>query len=330
MTPAKTILITGGCGYIGSHVVRQLSSLGHHVVVLDNLSTGYPSALLNHEDLFVGDVGDEDLLGKILTTRKFDAIMHFAAAIVVPESVSKPALYYRNNTMNALRLFDAAARYQVAHVVFSSTAAVYGEKTKMPVTESDSLEPTNPYGSSKMMSERILQDIAAATGLRYVALRYFNVAGADPLSRIGQRSANATHLIKICCEVATGKRDQVQIFGQDYPTRDGTCIRDYVHVEDLADAHVEALNYLDRGGASTIVNCGYGRGSSVLEVIASVEKAAKKKLKSTLAPRRPGDVAELIAGPEKIRNLFAWRPRYDDLDQITAHALAWEATGFKR
>jgi UDP-glucose 4-epimerase len=320
----KTILVTGGCGYIGSHVVRQLHEKGYQVVVIDNLSTGFRAALLNNEKLYVADVGDEAALEKVFTDQKIDAVMHFAAALIVPESVENPVKYYRNNTFNTLKLFDAVARHKVPHVIFSSTAATYGQQKSMPVFEDGPTGPESPYGASKLMSERMLADLAFASRFSFAILRYFNVAGADPEGRLGQRTPEATHLIKVAVETATGKRPSMKIFGTDYPTRDGTCIRDYIHVEDLASAHLLALDYLQKGGSSDIFNCGYGQGSTVQEVVDTVKKVSGVNFKVDLAPRRPGDVAEVVAGADKIRKKLGWQPRFDQLETIVRHAWNWE------
>ncbi len=326
----RTILVTGGCGYIGSHVARNLSEQGDKVIVLDNLSTGFKDALLHGEKLIQADCGNTEVLEKIFKEHRIDAIMHFAAAIRVEESVAKPAMYYLNNTVNTLKLVDAASKAGIKYFIFSSTAATYGQPKHVPVEETDPTSPESPYGASKLMSERMLMDIAAATSMKYVILRYFNVAGADPTGRIGQRSPEATHLIKVACEVAVGKRSSMSIYGTDYPTSDGTCVRDYIHVEDLASAHIQALAYLIQGGASTLANCGYGKGSTVREVIAAVQKVSGNKFPVAEAPRRPGDVAEIVAKSEKAQSLFKWKPRFADLYTIVKHAYQWEVELKKR
>ncbi len=318
------VLVTGGCGYIGSHVLLHLAAAGIQAVVLDDLSTGRRDALLNDERLYVGNAGDQELVGRILNEHKIGAVLHFAAAIRVEESVSQPARYYANNTVNTLRLVEAVARAGVRSFVFSSTASVYGQAATMPVDEKAPTAPENPYGASKLMSERMLADIARTCGLRYVILRYFNVAGADPQGRLGQRTQDATHLIKVACEVAVGKRQHIAMFGTDYGTPDGTCIRDYIHVEDLADAHVRAFTYLERGGDSVILNCGYGHGSSVREVLAAVRTACGVPFKIVDGPRRAGDVGEVVADSTNIRRLLGWQPRYDDLATIVKHSYEWE------
>ena len=320
----QTVLVTGGCGYIGSHVVAHLAADGTEVVVLDNLSTGFREALTHGEALYVGDAGDTRLLDEIFARHQIDAILHFAAALVVPESVANPVKYYTNNTMNTLRLVDTATRAGVRRLIFSSTAATYGQPERVPVRETDQTKPESPYGASKLMSERMLADIAHATGLRYVILRYFNVAGAQPDGLNGQRTPDATHLIKVACESAVGKRPGMSIYGTDYPTRDGTCIRDYIHVEDLAAAHVMALKYLTAGGDSALLNCGYGRGSTVREVVQAVKDVSGVDFPVELAPRRPGDVAAVVASADEIRQRLGWTPRWDDLRTIVQHAYAWE------
>lgn len=320
------ILVTGGAGYIGSHVVRQLGEAGHDIVVLDNLSTGHAWAVLSGS-LAEADLGDAAALERVFSAHRqapFDAVMHFAASIVVPESVSEPLRYYRNNTVNLLGLLEACVRHRVPRFVFSSTAAVYGLPGAGPITEDATLAPISPYGASKMMSERVLMDTAAATGLRYVVLRYFNVAGADPQGRIGQASRNATHLIKVACETALGQRPEMAIFGTDYSTRDGTCIRDYIHVDDLARAHVAALDYLSGSGDSQVLNCGYGHGHTVREVLESVRRVSGRQVRAVEGDRRPGDPVELVADSARIRRVLGWQPRHDDLDFIVRTAWEWE------
>jgi len=319
----STILVTGGAGYIGSHVVRQLGERGERIIVLDNLSTGFRSAVL-HGELVVGDTGDEALVTRLLEQHDIDAVLHFAAHIVVPESVANPLKYYRNNTANTRTLLECAVRTGVRHLIFSSTAAVYGMPTGGVAGEDSPTQPINPYGLSKLMSEWMLRDVAAVTPLRYVALRYFNVAGADPEARIGQSTPEATHLIKVACEAVTGRRTHVAIFGTDYDTPDGTCIRDYIHVEDLAAAHLRALDYLRSGGASTTLNCGYGRGFSVREVLDAVDRVSGTRLVRREETRRAGDPPRLVARADAIRQVLGWTPRHDDLDHIVRTALAWE------
>jgi UDP-glucose 4-epimerase len=322
---SDTILVTGGCGYIGSHVVRQLSEAGHRVVVYDNLSTGFREALLHGEELIVADLSDHIALEEAFSTYCFTTVLHFAAAIVAPESVSKPLKYYGNNTCNTLGLLEACVRFEVKRFIFSSTAAVYGFPEGGSASEDTLLVPINPYGTSKLMSEWMLRDVAAAHGFQYVALRYFNVAGADPRARIGQRTPEATHLIKTACQTALGQRPQAAIYGTDYPTPDGTGIRDYIHIEDLAAAHLAALGYLDKGGKSTAINVGYGQGSSVREVLAMVKQVSGVDFKVVEEGRRPGDPGCLIAQAEKIRQLTDWQPRHASLQTIVEDAWRWES-----
>jgi len=318
------LLITGGAGYIGSHVARQLSEQGDSVTVFDNLSTGSREALLYSEKLIHADLADEKALTEAVSNGRFDAVLHFAASIVVPESVSDPLKYYSNNTANTLKLIKACVDYGINKFVFSSTAAVYGMPSSGYADETAPPAPMNPYGASKLMSEQILRDTSLAHGLKYVVLRYFNVAGADPLLRMGQRTPNATHLIKVCCQAALGLRDRVEIFGVDYPTKDGTGVRDYIHVEDLASAHLAALSYLNDGGESSIFNVGYGEGSTVREVIEMVKKVSGVDFKVVESPRRPGDPAMLVARNEKIKNTGRWKPRYNNLEKIITDAWRWE------
>ncbi|MDP2639126.1 MAG: UDP-glucose 4-epimerase GalE [Betaproteobacteria bacterium] len=317
------ILVTGGAGYIGSHVVKQLGDAGHAVTVLDNLSTGRREAVLSGE-LVVGDLADGALLDTVLGRGQFDAVMHFAGSIVVPESVTDPIKYYANNTANTLQLLGACVRHGVKRFIFSSTAAVYGMADKALVSEDDPLAPINPYGASKMMSERMIADAAAAHPLKYVNLRYFNVAGAEAGGRLGQSGGVATHLIRVACQTALGLRPEMTIFGDDYPTPDGTCIRDYVHVEDLAEAHLESLAYLKRGSDSAVLNFGYGRGHSVREVIEAVKRVSGVDFAVRLGARRAGDPARLVAANDRIKAAFGWSPRGTSLDAITRSALAWE------
>ncbi|HZF28163.1 MAG TPA: UDP-glucose 4-epimerase GalE [Gammaproteobacteria bacterium] len=319
----KTILVTGGAGYIGSHVVRQLGEAGEAVVVLDDLSTGFKQAVL-HGELVVGNTGDAKALEKLFGRYEIDTVMHFAAHTVVPESVADPLKYYRNNTCASRTLLEQALKAGVRHVVFSSTAAVYGIPADGEASEDTPTMPINPYGLSKLMTEWMLRDVAAVNPLTYVALRYFNVAGSDPMGRIGQATPKATLLTKVACEVAVGKRDHVAIFGTDYSTPDGTGVRDYIHVEDLADAHLKALGYLRRGGESTTLNCGYGRGYSVRELISMVETVAGHPISKREAPRRAGDPPSLVARASRIRHTLGWQPRHDDLAKIVSTSLAWE------
>lgn len=319
-----TILVSGGAGYIGSHVVRQLTEAGRKVVVFDNLSTGSPAALVNGEELVVGDLADAAAVGNLFERYPFRTVLHFAASIVAPESVTNPLKFYSNNTRNTLNLLVACVRGGVERFIFSSTAAVYGIPETGVAAEESPTVPINPYGTSKLMSEWMLRDTAAAHGLKYVALRYFNVAGADPQARMGQRTPDATHLIKVCCQAALGMRERVDIFGVDYPTPDGTGIRDYIHIEDLAAAHLAALDYLVGGGDSTTLNVGYGKGSSVREVIRMVKEVSGVDFAVTEAPRRPGDPASLVAQADRIRQTLGWQPRYNDLRTIVADAWRWE------
>lgn len=318
-----TILVTGGAGYIGSHVVRRLGERGEDVVVLDNLSTGYRSAVL-HGDLMIGDTADRHVVSKLLEARRVESVLHFAAHIVVPESVENPLKYYGNNTCATRNVLECCIEAGVKHFIFSSTAAVYGVPPGGVADEDSPTVPINPYGSSKLMSEWMLRDTAAVSPMNYVALRYFNVAGADPEARIGQATPNATHLIKVACEHVVGKRDGVSIFGTDYDTPDGSGVRDYIHVEDLAQAHLDALDYLRRGGASATLNCGYGRGFSVREVLATVAEVSGCELDVTEGPRRPGDPPQLVAEARKIRQVLGWQPVHADLRSIVESALRWE------
>jgi UDP-glucose 4-epimerase len=319
-----TILVTGGAGYIGSHMVHELVDTGEPVVVLDNLSTGFRFLIPGAVPFVAGSTGDRELVTKTIACYGVTAIIHFAASIVVPESIADPLGYYRNNTMNTCALLDAAIEAGVRQFIFSSTAAVYGNADGAPVREDAPTLPISPYGSSKLMSEIMLHDTGKAHGLRFVVLRYFNVAGADPKQRTGQATPAATHLIKVACEAALGKRPKLDVFGTDYPTPDGTCVRDYIHVSDLARAHSAALGYLRRGGDSVTLNCGYGHGSSVIEVIAAVRRASGHDFPIAVAGRRAGDPAALVANVDRIRATLDWRPQYASLDTIVAHAFAWE------
>jgi UDP-glucose 4-epimerase len=324
MSDMGAVLVTGGAGYIGSHVVLALRDGGRHVVVLDDLSTGVRQAVPADVPFVLGDVGDAALLSRTLREHGVGAVMHFAGSIVVPESVRDPLAYYRNNALKSLVLIEACVAQGVNRFVFSSTAAVYGIPDVVPVSEDAGTRPINPYGTSKLMTEWILRDTAVAHALRYAALRYFNVAGADPAARVGQSTPAATHLIKVACEAAVGIRPGLDVFGTDYPTPDGTCVRDYIHVSDLASAHLLALRHLEGGGESLTLNCGYGRGYSVKEVLGAVERACGNKLRTRLGPRRPGDPPCLVAAADRLRRTLDWRPRHDDLDTIVGTALAWE------
>ncbi len=319
-----TILVTGGAGYIGSHMVLELAEAGERVVVLDNLSTGHDWALAPGVPLVVGDTGDQELVARIIRQHGIDAIIHFAASIVVPDSVRDPLGYYRNNTANSRALIECAVKNGVRHFIFSSTAAVYGNPAEIPVTENAPAQPISPYGWSKLMSEIMLGDAGRAHGLGHVILRYFNVAGADPLCRTGQSTKAATHLIKVAVEAALGLRGKLDVFGNDYPTPDGSCIRDYIHVSDLARAHSDALRHLRSGGPSLTLNCGYGHGFSVFDVIDTVKRVSGVDFKVDIAPRREGDPAQIVANSQRARTTLHWQPRFDDLSTIVAHALAWE------
>jgi len=323
MSPGHSILVTGGAGYIGSHTVLQLAARGEGVVVFDDLSTGFRQAVRD-VPLIVGNVGDRALVDSVLAEHHVDTIIHFAAHTIVPESVSDPLKYYGNNTCSTRSLLDCAARAGVKNFVFSSTAAVYGIPASGLAAEDSATAPINPYGTSKLMSEWMLRDLCAVTPMRSVILRYFNVAGSDPAGRIGQSTRAATLLVKVACEVAVGKRPFLSVFGTDYPTPDGTGVRDYIHVEDLASAHVSALTYLRNGGKSLIANCGYGHGYSVREVIASVEKIAGIKLNVREEPRRAGDPPALVAKADKVREVLGWSAKLDDIDTIVRTSLEWE------
>ena len=320
---SSSILVTGGAGYIGSHVVLQLRARGEQVVVLDDLSTGFKQAVLD-TPLIVGSVGDREVVMDILRKHAVDTVMHFAAHTIVPESVANPLKYYGNNTCSTRNLLQCCVDTGVRHFVFSSTAAVYGIPTEELASETTATAPINAYGTSKLMSEWMLRDVAASSPLRYVALRYFNVAGSDSAGRIGQATAKATLLIKVACEAAVGKRPHVSVYGTDYPTPDGTGVRDYIHVEDLATAHIDALSYLRKGGDSQVMNVGYGHGYSVREVLKSVERVAGQPLTIREEPRRAGDPPLLVARANKVRTVLGWQPRLDNLDTIVKTALEWE------
>jgi len=319
----RSILVTGGAGYIGSHVVLQLVEAGEQVVVVDDLSTGFREAVIGAE-LIVGNVGDRTLMADVLREHEVDTVMHFAARTIVPESVADPLRYYGNNTCATRNLLECCRDAAVKQIVFSSTAAVYGIPEGGRAREDTPNAPINPYGSSKLMSEWMLRDLAAAGGPRYVALRYFNVAGCDPAGRIGQSTKNATLLVKVACEAALGKRSRLSVFGTDYDTPDGTGVRDYIHVDDLARAHLDALKYLRDGGDSTVLNCGYGHGYSVREVLDAVGRAHGAPVPFVEEARRAGDPPSLVAASDKIRTTLGWTPRHDDLDFIARTALAWE------
>lgn len=320
-----TVLVTGGAGYIGAHLVWELLDRGEQPVVLDNLSTGHQSLVPGKVELVVGDVADTDLVRSVIERHNIESIVHLAGSTVVTDSIADPLRYYDNNTEKTRRLIETAVRTGIRHFVFSSTAAVYGSASgDLPVTEQAVPDPVSPYGASKLMSERMLRDSALAHGLRYAVLRYFNVAGADPNGRCGPTASSATHLIKVAAQTLLGGRGPLQIFGSDYPTPDGTCIRDYIHVSDLAVVHKLALDRLRSGGDSIVLNCGYGRGYSVLDVVSAFRRVAGEDMAVETRPRRPGDVAAIVADPSLIRAELGWRPRHDDLDRIVTDALAWE------
>ena len=318
------VLVTGGAGYIGSHMVHALVDAGERVVVLDNMSTGFPWAVASGATLAVAESGDQPRVAALIAEHGIDAIIHFAASVVVPESVLHPLAYYRNNMVNSRALIEAAVVSGVRYFIFSSTAAVYGNPERVPVSEEDSTVPLSPYGRSKLMTEMMLEDAGAAHGLHYGVLRYFNVAGADPLARTGQSTKGATHLIKVAVETALGLRSKMDVYGTDYQTPDGTCIRDYIHVWDLVRAHSQALAYLRAGGRSITVNCGYGRGFSVLEVIETVKQVSGIDFKVEIAGRRPGDPARIVAAADRARATLHWKPEFGNLPTIVSHALAWE------
>ena len=319
-----TVLVTGGAGYIGSHMVLALAEAGESVVVIDNLSTGFSTSLPEAVPLFIGDAADENLVEGVIAAHGVESIVHFAGSVVVPESMRDPLAYYRNNTMTTRSLLNTAVKCGVNRFVFSSTAAVYGNPDRVPVTEDAPTRPLSPYGSSKLMTEIMLHDTAAAHGMHYVVLRYFNVAGADPHARIGLSTMGATHLLKVAVEAATGQRAKIDVYGTDYPTPDGSCVRDFIHVSDLAQAHRAALSYLRQGGVSTTLNCGYGRGYSVREVIDTVRKVSGVDFRVDLSPRRPGDPTQIVASSDRARAVLGWKPARDDLATIVQHALGWE------
>lgn len=319
------VLVTGGAGYIGSHAVLALKDAGWPVAVIDNLSTGFRFAVPDDVTLYEGDIADADLLARIFEEQGTQAVMHFAGSIIVPESVENPLKYYDNNTAKSRTLIECALEGGVKHMIFSSTATVYGEPEVKPLTEDDPLQPVNPYGMSKLMTERILADVSKAHPMNHCVLRYFNVCGADPKGRSGQSTEGATHLIKVAVEAVLGKRDHVAVFGDDYPTPDGTGLRDYIHVSDLASAHVQALEALiSEPDRSLTMNVGYGRGYSVLEVLDAVDRVTNQPIERRQMPRRVGDVASLVSDPSLVRGTIPWEPRFDDLDTIITHALRWE------
>lgn len=324
MTKNRTALVTGGAGYIGSHVVMALRAHGWQVVVLDDLSTGSRDVIPDDVALVLGDVADQETVRAVLREYKCDGVLHFAGAIVVSESVANPLKYYKQNVSASRNLMEICVEENIGAFVFSSTASVYGAPEIVPVDENSPTQPESPYGTSKLMTEWMLRDISAVSKLNTAVLRYFNVAGADPEGRSGQILKEATHLIKIACQTAVGIRDHMYIFGDDYDTPDGTCLRDYIHVSDLADAHVLALNYILKEEKNLLVNCGYGHGFSVKQVIDTVSKIAGKTLSVSIGPRRPGDVPSIVATSEMIRDVLKWTPKYDDLDVIVRTALDWE------
>jgi UDP-glucose 4-epimerase len=319
-----TVLVTGGAGYIGSHMVLELLDAGEQVVVFDNLSTGHRSAVAEGVPLIIGDTGDQVLVTRLIREYGIETIIHFAASIVVPDSVLDPLGYYRNNTVNSRALIECAVNCGVRHFIFSSTAAVYGNPASVPVAEDAPTLPITPYGWSKLMTEIILRDASRAHGLWHMILRYFNVVGADPRGRTGQSDPTATHLIKVAAQTALGLRPKLEVFGTDYPTPDGTCIRDYIHVSDLVRAHSDALRYLRSGAPSLTLNCGYGRGFSVFEVVDTVKRVSGVDFKVETAPRRTGDAVRIVAATERARAILSWEPRFDDLPTIVGHTLAWE------
>src|SRR3954452_22015968 len=324
-----TVLVTGGAGYIGSHTVLALAEAGEDVVVIDDLSTGFSAYLPEGVPLFIGDAGDENLLEGVIAQHNIESIIHFAGSVVVPESMRDPLGYYHNNFTTARNLLNIAVKRGINRFIFSSTAAVYGNPDQVPVSEQAPTRPLSPYGSSKLMTEIMLHDVASAHDMNYVVLRYFNVAGADPQARIGLATVGATHLLKIAVEAATGQRAKIDVFGTDYPTPDGSCIRDFIHVSDLAQAHRAALSYLRAGGVSTTLNCGYGHGYSVLETVEAVRRVSGRNFAVQTAPRRPGDIMTMIADTRRIASTLDWTPQYADLETIAAHALAWEEKLFQ-
>jgi UDP-glucose 4-epimerase len=321
----KNVLVTGGAGYIGSHAVLSLHEAGYDVFVIDNLSTGNRRLVSPGARFTQGEAGDQNLVSRVIRENNIRSVMHFAGSIVVEESVRDPLKYYRNNTLVSLNLIETCIREKVANFIFSSTAAVYGNPERIPVTEDAPVNPINPYGQSKAMTEYILKDISVSNlEFNYIILRYFNVSGADPGKRAGQLTKQATHLIKVACELAMGKRTEMTIFGNDYDTADGTCVRDFIHVSDLADIHVLALEYLNTSGYSQILNCGYGKGYSVKEVLSALQELIGKTLNINIGERRPGDPAILVSSNEKLMNLINWKPKYNDIKKILTDSLAWE------
>jgi UDP-glucose 4-epimerase len=319
-----SVLVTGGAGYIGSHTALELLDKGEEVVILDDLSTGLSKVVPAEARFVEGDIGDQDLLARLVKDHKVDSIIHFAAKAIVPDSVADPLLYYRENTCKTRDLVAAAVEAGVPHMIFSSTSAVYGNPVSIPMREDGPTEPVSPYGRSKLMCEHILADVAAAAPLRYAALRYFNVAGADPRGRSGQSTKLVTHLIKVAVQAALGERAGIEVFGTDYPTSDGSCVRDYIHVTDLARGHLAALDHLRRGGDNLVLNCGYGRGYSVLEVLEVVKRVSGVDFPVTLSGRRAGDPAVTVASSDAIRARLGWTPEFDDLETIVRHAFNWE------
>src|SRR5437899_6412608 len=329
MRELMSVLVSGGAGYIGSHAVRALVEAGESIVVIDNLSTGFSAYLPEGVALFIGDAADENLIEGVIAAHGVESIIHFAGSAVVPDSMRDPLAYYRNNAMTTRSLLNAAVKCGLRRFIFSSTAAVYGNPDQVPVPENAPTRPLSPYGSSKLMTEIMLHDVASAHGMNYVVLRYFNVAGADPQARIGLATVGATHLLKIAVEVATGQRAKIDVFGTDYPTPDGSCIRDFIHVSDLAQAHRAALSYLRGARGSITLNCGYGRGYSVLETIEAVRRVSGRNFAVSYAPRRPGDIMTMVADTRRIHATLDWTPQYDNLETIATHALAWEEKLFR-
>ncbi|MAU19105.1 MAG: UDP-glucose 4-epimerase GalE [Martelella sp.] len=319
-----TILVTGGAGYVGSHMAYALVDRGEKVVVLDDLSTGHGELVPEAAKLVKGDIADAKLVSRLIADEGINAIAHFAGSIVVSDSVADPLTYYENNTVKSRALIETAVAAKVEAFLFSSTAAVYGEPGADLLDEEQNLQPVSPYGWSKLMTEVMLRDSAAAYGLKYAALRYFNVAGADPEGRTGETREHATHLIEIAAQAATGRRNRMEVFGTDYPTPDGTCLRDYIHVTDLIDAHVKALMHLLNGGENFVANCGYGHGFSVLQVVDAIKRVSGVDFRVDMSDRRPGDPPALVADSARVREILGWEPQYDDLDTIVKHALAWE------